>query len=333
VFGVGRKETLVNRPRAFGALLAAAGRSRLLRHGRAVPPAALLALSAAAAGAQTFPVTTTFDALLETTFHEVDLATGELTPVGPLGLGESSILAIAWTPSGELLAVDDLARELLSIDPATGQGTVIGSLGIEQQPGDFLIDLAADACGRLWLAVVSPEDEYLLYQVDPDTGAAELRGVLSAPVSGLAAHGETLYALSRLEDQWRIARIDPESATVTPVADIEGLHEFFYISGLDFDDSGDLIALGGVVIPIPVPPLPPVITRFDLGGGYTFGEPVEPPPGLAPPYGLAVTTPPGACPEGSPLPVPAASPLGLVTLAAGLGAAGALVLTLRRRRM
>jgi hypothetical protein len=48
--------------------------------------------------------------------------------------------------------------------------------------------------------------------------------------------------------------------------------------------------------------------------------------------GLAVTTPPGACSEGSPLAIPAASPLGLVTLAAGLGVAVALLLGLRRRR-
>jgi hypothetical protein len=77
-------------------------------------------------------------------------------------------------PSGELLAVDFFARELLRVDPAIAQGTVIGALGIDQ-PSVFIIDLEADACGRLWLTVnVSPGQQYLLYQVDPATGAAEL---------------------------------------------------------------------------------------------------------------------------------------------------------------
>jgi hypothetical protein len=260
--------------------------------------------------------------------QRVDLETGELDPIGPLGLPGRVIVAVAFLPSGELVGVDSAQDELVRIDPESGQGTVVGALGVDWNLEDNPADLAADACGRLWM--IRPALDQLsseLYRLDPLTGAAESHGTFSPAVFGLAAAGETLYGIAELgvEDP-RLVSLDPLTSTVVEVAVIEGL-SFFRTRSLDFRGDLELVDYGWRFAPVPVPPLQTTV-RFDLTGevGHVITHPSDPAR-----LGLAVAPPPGQCVGGSPLPIPTASPLGLAALALGLAAAGAL--TLARRRL
>ncbi len=60
----------------------------------------------------------------------VNTTTGTHTVVGPLGAGIVDVDALAFSePEGKLYAIDDTTENLLSINPATGAATVIGSTG------------------------------------------------------------------------------------------------------------------------------------------------------------------------------------------------------------
>lgn len=302
-------------------------RPRVARASFAAVTLAVLASGAPPAAAQTSALTA-INYGPERGLHRIDLVTGELTPVGPLGLPAGRMDALAFLPSGELMAVD-IAGDLLRIDPVTGQGTVIGSLGLEPLFG-FYLDLAADACGWLWMtALPGPKYEsYALYRIDPATGAAELRGTLPMPVEQLAARGNQLYGLvNNPGENPRIVEVDPELLTLTEIAELDGLSDASTYA-LDFDSGGDLLGLAFGFVPIPVPP-PTFVFRTDLAGNL---EPFVPLGSFSYPLqGLAVARPAGACSGGAPFAIPALSPVGLLVLVGGLAAAGGLLLAQQRR--
>ena len=61
--------------------------------------------------------------------HTIDPGTGTVTPVGPV-TNATCVIDIAINAAGELYGVDIVNDELVQIDPGTGAGTVIGSLGV-----------------------------------------------------------------------------------------------------------------------------------------------------------------------------------------------------------
>jgi len=278
-----------------------------------------LLLVAAAAAAQTTGLTIRhFEGGAE--LYSLDLATADLTPIGPLGLPGGQVEALAFLPSGALVAVEGAAGELHGVDPATGEATLIGGLGIG--PVD-VGDLTADACGRLWMVTEAPPEgggTSELYTIDPATGAAELRGVLPSPVHGLAAAGEAVFTV--LENHFveapRIVRLDPETLALTDVGALDDFSGLLTLT-LDFDDEGALVDLGVIIVPITAPPFP-IIIRSDLGGGIvsTVSHPII----LTT---LAASPPPGFCGVPPPQAIPAVSAGGMAALAILLAAGGAIL--------
>jgi hypothetical protein len=255
----------------------------------------------------------------------VDLETGDLTAIGPLGMPDRVLDGLAFLPSGQLTAVDRVAGVLVLIDPTTGQGTLIGSLGVTFDLFTRL-DLAASACGDLYLLTSPNETESELWRIDPATGAAESLGAMEERLLGLAALGEDLYGLvvpASFEDL-RIVRLDPATQSVTEIATVDGLAAF-EPSTLDFYSESELISMGFAFgPPLPGPPAL-IVHRFDLDGDLGPPLPLLFGTGGIAPLGLAAGPPPGRCPSGSPLPIPAASPFGLVVLALILAAGGAVI--------
>ena len=288
---------------------------------------ALLA-PAGAARAQTALTIDNFGPGGQRELESLDLATGELTPIGPFTLPPDlfGVQAITFLRTGELVGVDDLCGVLLQIDPATGQTTVVASLGIQHPQQLRTVGLAADACGGLWLTCEETGAPFgsFLYRIDPATGAAELRGTLPEPIGGLAAAGGLLYGLQfQFFPGARLLSLDPQTLEMSEVAVVEDLFAWATYA-LDVGPGGELIALGRFVPLFPTP-TPEMVVGLNLAGEVT-----SPPVALEADevQGLAVAPPAGECLAGA-VAIPAVSSLGLAALAVILAAAGAAVL-LRR---
>jgi hypothetical protein len=126
-------------------------------------------LGSAAANAAPFVYVTTSTQA----FGVVDLATGNFQQIGdptPDGLGN-----LVWWHGHTLLALVSSgpnAGSLASINPATGQETVIGPTGL----GFNFLSLA-EVRGKLYLTDLSNN----IYSVDPDTGLATMIGATGMP--------------------------------------------------------------------------------------------------------------------------------------------------------
>jgi len=99
--------------------------------------------------------------------YTIDLTTGDATEVGFTQSG-GLLISLACNTSGELFATDITTDELVSINPATGEGTTIGPLGIDISFAQSLeYDNANDI---LFAGAYTTAGE--LYTVDPTTGTA-----------------------------------------------------------------------------------------------------------------------------------------------------------------
>ena len=117
------------------------------------------------------------------TLYTVDLSTGGLTTVGAITNGPC-VIDIAITPGGQMFGVDIVNDNLISIDPATGAGTIIGYIGFNAnyaQGMDY-----EDTSGTLYLAAYSSQGELRI--ADPATGNTTLVGAFpgGAEVDALA---------------------------------------------------------------------------------------------------------------------------------------------------
>jgi hypothetical protein len=117
------------------------------------------------------------------TLYTVDISTGAATEVGEI-TNAPAIIDIAVTPGGQMFGVDIVNDNLVSIDPATGAGTVIGYLGFNAnfaQGMDF-----EETSGTLYLAAYSTQGELRI--ADPATGNTTLVGAFpgGAEVDSLA---------------------------------------------------------------------------------------------------------------------------------------------------
>jgi hypothetical protein len=147
---------------------------------------------APARAADTLAYSESFD-----TLFRVDLTThtatkiGQATPPGVTRL--ANIEGLTLTPGGTLYGVSDTngAKTLLSIDPKTGLGTVVGTLNLTggDTSGQLDLGMAATCDGKLWLS----SGTGLFWQVDPSTAASTFVGNLGAKVTGLAARGNRVY--------------------------------------------------------------------------------------------------------------------------------------------
>jgi len=96
-------------------------------------------------------------------------------PIGPIGFDD--VDALAFSPTGELFAVSMASYALITVDPLTGAGALVGPLGL---PGTFLGAIEFLRDGRL--VGIDMADAgggpSQLYEIDPGSGAAALIGPL-----------------------------------------------------------------------------------------------------------------------------------------------------------
>lgn len=106
--------------------------------------------------------------------YSINSATGDETAIGPIGF---AVTGLAIDPTDGTLYgstsnnSDASPGSLITIDPETGDGTLVGSLGVGSQTA---ADLAFDASGTLYGLIEASSDD--LVTIDTATGAATFVG-------------------------------------------------------------------------------------------------------------------------------------------------------------
>jgi hypothetical protein len=258
----------------------------------------------------------------ETELITWDLAAGTFAVVGPMGLGDVPVRHFTFGPDGTLYGIDHEQGRLLTLDPLSGQATVVGPF---DDPDPIVFGgFAADACGRLW-ATGSTSDgdpgcevDHWLFGIDPATGHLErLASGDSYELYGLAGRGEQLWGL--VSDG--LVRIDLHDLSVHEIGD-----SFLgYPRGLGFAADGAL--WGSTWVPPPPITLPPNAGQYTLTVDLATGAPDIVGTWIPIPSGDFTIGPPlGNCFGGAPLAVPALGPLGVGALVLLLACGGLLMI-------
>jgi hypothetical protein len=121
------------------------------------------------------------------TLYQLSMINGTATPVGPIGF--DNVGALDFAPDGALFGVGYNGSDsvLITINPATGAGTLIGPLGVGEKTEDIAF---RPSDGTLFASILGNT-----YTVNTSTGAATLVGSTPGFVDGygLAFSGTTLY--------------------------------------------------------------------------------------------------------------------------------------------
>lgn len=161
----------------------------------------------------------------------IDLNTGVATPIGPTGFID--IESLSFSANGGLYGVDDDTDQLVRCSVQTGACTAVGALG--RNIKDTGLSFSND--GRLWMSTDEPGPPYVLYRLNPSTGAATAIGPQGQPVTGLAFRNGVLYGLGGdSTDNLLIVNRTTGNATLRGPLVTATLVD----GGIDFDGSGVL---------------------------------------------------------------------------------------------
>ncbi|HEY8217228.1 MAG TPA: hypothetical protein VIH82_08840 [Acidimicrobiia bacterium] len=194
-------------------------------------------------------------------FYKVDLSTGAATQRDPSGVPCGD--GLTFDDDGTLYAYRNLSTavttvsQLITVDPHNGAQHVIGPLPSVLVGGG---GMTFDAEGDLWLYAATlgdpqctPDFSYCLYEVNPKTAHAEFVGKAPAAlgVFGLAADCEDVLAITSPPPAGPVGgsrtdldEVDTDSAALSFLVDLPGVG---FPSGLDFEDDGDLWAIGSTL--------------------------------------------------------------------------------------
>jgi hypothetical protein len=142
-------------------------------------------LPAAPAFAQPFALAVRSDG--DDIVYRINLATGAVAPIGPIGFADVESIAI-HPHTGVIYAVDDITDQLIIVNPITGAGTAVAPTGV-----GTITDhgLAFDGAGNLYMSVDAPQNAYKL---NP-RGGGFLMGAQGQQVTGLAWLDGVLFGL------------------------------------------------------------------------------------------------------------------------------------------
>ena len=190
------------------------------------------------------------------TLYTVDLATGAPTAIGSISDG-ACIIDIAVNADGEMYGVDICSDILVQIDPETGAGTVIGSIGFDAnfaQGMDF-----EEESGTLYLAAFNNSSyQGELRICDTTTG----NSTLVATFPGGAEVDSLAFATGGAMDVPWLAE-EPISGTVPAESSINPTITFSATTEAGVDQPGDYLATlkvkgdPSVNVPVIMTVLPP----------------------------------------------------------------------------
>jgi hypothetical protein len=183
---------------------------------------------------------------LSGTLYTVDPGTGASTPVGPIGY---AVTGLAWDPGTSTLfgstANNDATApgSLITINTATGAGTVVGSYVLSSET---MADLTFSGGVLYGWAEPNSDD---LYTINTSTGAATVVGNsgLSTFGAGLGASpGGVLYFTGN-GNEGELRTVDSTTSLTTIVAFLSGSsgNEGEAIKALAFNSAGTLYGVEG----------------------------------------------------------------------------------------
>ncbi|MEO7200580.1 MAG: hypothetical protein ABIY56_10250 [Dokdonella sp.] len=189
--------------------------------------------------------------------YQIDLGARRAEFVGSAGSYGTqrfgNLKALSFSPDGQLYAISDSisSKPLLRIDPQTGAGSYVAALNL----GDFgsgqynSVDFAsAFTCdGRLW---VSSATARKLWRVNPRDGSSQLVGDLATGITGLVAHGDTLYGAAGRGDN-QFYRIDTDTAATHAMGAFGTGNNWVTTLSMSFGDDGTLWSVLNYLPPEP----------------------------------------------------------------------------------
>lgn len=165
----------------------------------------------------------------ETQLYRVDLATGDATLVGPLGIQPYTGPSAASSPDGEIFLIDSRGL-LLEIDPQTGEASMVADLPLTQVYG-----LAVAADGDLRVVADS-----LLYRVSSTSGMILDTIALAEDVRKLAGNGQQIQAIWFDDDlgELVVGEMDSNTGDLDEGTVLEDIWPCLF--GADLDSRGNL---------------------------------------------------------------------------------------------
>lgn len=258
---------------------------------------------------------------------EINLETGEFISKGQLPDPYIAVEGLAIAENGTLYGADDNTKSLVQINTNEGRAFAVGNtnqnFGFGAIPDSYDFGMSFSCNNNLYLVVKHTQE---LYQVDPNTGAAQLIGNTQHSFTSLASWGDDLYAVA--SGDFNLYQIDPTTAQATVVGSMGDLGGDINLtgSGLSFDDQGQLWMIVNLRLSDPLNPFPSRIFKLNHENGQAQWVSET----LVGVESLAIA-PPGGCdvisgPGGAPMAVPTNSQWTLITLLLSLFAVGALTI-------
>ncbi len=159
------------------------------------------------------------------------LPTGPSISIGPTGLGFVTALTFDCDES-VILAIDNTAKTLVEIDPATASSTVVGSLGF----GSISVSGLTYDCVRRRLYATSEQGH--LFVLDRSTGRATSVGSTGLFfVSGATVNPSTQHVLIADSSSQALWSMNPVTMESTAIARID----VPFVGGLAFDLAGNVL--------------------------------------------------------------------------------------------
>lgn len=258
---------------------------------------------------------------VEPTLFQVDLATLDAEPIGPIGPLGNGGMRLTFHADGTLYGLvssGELSLRLVTLDPASGAAQLVGELFLDL-PSFDLEGLAGDASGGLWATGIAGNGSGGFHGVIFPIDAAD--GSAGEPVV-VQCCGPFAYAIAACGE--RLVMLRDELEAIDPLTG-----ETFVLHGdappaqdADVGPDGGLWSLITGPIGTPVPGQGPTrVYRMDLASGAIVQV------GTTALEGLAITAPTGgACPAFGATAIPTLSPWALILLLGSLALAAVVVI-------
>ncbi len=199
---------------------------------------------------------------------EIDLNTGDYQSFGQIPDPFIGIEGMAVSANGVIYGADDNTKTLVQIDPTDARALPVANVnqnfgfGNVQENHDYGMSFACN--GQLFLAVKHNQG---LYEVNPQTGKAQLIGHTGHNFTSLASWDNRLYGVA--SGDFNLYEINPQTAEASligPLGDLGGGVEL-YGSGMSFDADGQLWMIINLRLSDPLNPLQSRIFKVNTQTG------------------------------------------------------------------
>ncbi|MCX7544048.1 NHL repeat-containing protein [Marinicella gelatinilytica] len=199
---------------------------------------------------------------------EIDLESGDFKSFGRIPDPYIGIEGMALSANNVIYGADDNTKTLVQIEVSDARALPVAN--VNQNFGfprstenhDYGMTFACD--GRLFLAVKHNQS---LYQVNPETGRADLIGSTGHNFTSLASWDNRLYGVA--SGDFNLYEINPDTAHATVVGSLGNLGGGIelYGSGMSFDAEGQLWMIINLRLSDPLNPFPSRIFKIDTETG------------------------------------------------------------------